>query len=256
MIVRVNEDPGTLDLSSVEVMAPIEIDLAINKEDKKVVYSLAGVSFFSSGFAASFFVEIVQENPPPAVPPIPPEKTPAVWGTGVDVPDVSSFWVLPDNLPPNPGRRRGRRRSGSTVCWFGGSPKNPPSVGTAIVVVADEPPTGLGGHQKIHWLSWPDVAAGGDKHQDPKAKTRIYLVLELPCSPHVLVHRTTVHCKSQGREQGSQFCFLQFQSNHLVSFYKSADPQITIHLVSQGPLHPSAWKYQTTSCQSPCPTTR
>ena len=42
-------------------------------------------------------------SPPPAAPPVSPkEKPPVVWGTGVDVPDVSSFWV-PNNPPPNVG---------------------------------------------------------------------------------------------------------------------------------------------------------
>ena len=32
-----------------------------------------------------------------------PKNPPVVWGTGVNVPDVSGFWVLLNNPPPNAG---------------------------------------------------------------------------------------------------------------------------------------------------------
>ena len=43
------------------------------------------------------------KKPTAAVPPVPPEKPPVVWGTGIDALDVSSFWVLANNPPPNTG---------------------------------------------------------------------------------------------------------------------------------------------------------
>jgi hypothetical protein len=45
--------------------------------------------------------------------------------------------------------------------------------------------------------------------KNPEAKTRIYLFLEHPCFPRVLVHRTTLR-QRQGQEQGSKFRFLHF----------------------------------------------
>jgi len=61
------------------------------------------VPFFPSGFAESLFAEAVQKIPLPVVLPVPPEKPPVVWRAGIDVPEVSGFWVLPNNLIPNAG---------------------------------------------------------------------------------------------------------------------------------------------------------
>jgi len=92
-----------------------------------------------------------------------------------------SFWFLGATKQPATKpwcRRRGRRRSGSTVCRFERSPKNPPGAGAVVVVVVDESPAGLGGPPNnppvvVAVLSGPlkrtpDVAAGGDQHQEPK----------------------------------------------------------------------------------------
>ena len=86
----------------VPVGAPSFFSQLLERPERLVV--LVGVaSLFSSDFAASLFAEVVQKGPPTAVPSAPPEKPPVVWGTGIDVPEVSGFWVLPNNPPQNPG---------------------------------------------------------------------------------------------------------------------------------------------------------
>ena len=112
---------------------------------KRLVVVVGMMSFFSSGFAGSLFVEVVQQvyrggSTSPS------GETTCSLGDRYRCPGC--FWFLGATEQPTTERwcrRRGRRRSGSTVCRFGGSPNNPPGAGAVIVVVVDESPAGWGG---------------------------------------------------------------------------------------------------------------
>ena len=170
-----NPPPNVEPLVAVKLPAgaPSFFSPSLGRPNRLVV--VVGVaSFFSSGFAASLFVVVVPKSPPPAVPPVPPnEKPPVFWGTGVDVLDVSGFWVLPNNPPPpNAGVvAEVEVEVAALSAGFGGSPKNPPGAGAVVVVVVDESPADLGGPPNsppvvVVALSDPpkrppDVAVGG-----------------------------------------------------------------------------------------------
>lgn len=85
------------------------------------------------------------------VPPVPPkEKPPVLWGTGVEVPGVSGFFV-PNKPPPNAGVvvvvvvevEAAEVEVVALSAGFWGSPNIPPVAG--VVVDVDESPAGLGG---------------------------------------------------------------------------------------------------------------
>ena len=126
----------------------------------------------------------------------------------------------PNNPPPNAGVVvEADVEVVALSAGFGGSPKNPPGAGAVVVVVVDESPAGLGGppnNPPVVVVALrdppkrpPDVAVGVINTKNPKVRTRIYLVLEHPCSPQVFVHRINLRRQRQGQEQRSRFHLLQ-----------------------------------------------
>ena len=170
--VLLNIPPNVGPLVIVKVPEPAPSFFSPSVERPKILAVVTGVaSFFSPGFA-------VPSSPPPVVPPgAPKAKPPVVEGTGVNVPDASGF-LIAKKLLPNAGVAVEVDVEVVVLsAGLEGSPRNPPSVGVAVVVVVDGPLAGLGAPPNIVpvvvlVLGNPpkilDAAIGADQHQESK----------------------------------------------------------------------------------------